>query len=85
MTSERCDRDVWTGSFAHECYVDHSWSNLGECVRRCVEGAGQTRPLVRESAPYQQTRKLSENNKDLVVSPRWVLYSKTDWPTDRRS
>jgi hypothetical protein len=24
-------------------------------------------------------------NKDLVVSPRWVLYSKTDWPTDRRS
>jgi hypothetical protein len=24
-------------------------------------------------------------NKDLVVSPRWVFYSKTDWPADRRS
>jgi hypothetical protein len=21
----------------------------------------------------------------IIVSPRWVLYSKTDWPTDRRS
>jgi hypothetical protein len=39
MTSERCDRDVWTGTFAHECSVNHSWSNLGECVRRCVEVA----------------------------------------------
>jgi hypothetical protein len=37
--SERCDRDVWTGIFAHECSVNHSWSNLGECVRRCVEVA----------------------------------------------
>jgi hypothetical protein len=23
--------------------------------------------------------------KNLVVSPGWVLYTKTDWPTDRRS
>jgi hypothetical protein len=28
MTSERCDRDVWTDTFAHECSVNHSWSNL---------------------------------------------------------
>jgi hypothetical protein len=28
---------------------------------------------------------MSDSNKDLVVSPRWVLYSKTDWPADRRS
>jgi hypothetical protein len=21
-------------------------------------------------------------NKDLVLSPRWVLYAKTDWPTE---
>jgi hypothetical protein len=39
MTSERCDRDVRTGTFAHEGSVNHSWSNLGECVRRCVEVA----------------------------------------------
>jgi hypothetical protein len=24
-------------------------------------------------------------NKNLVASPGWVLYTKTDWPTDRRS
>jgi hypothetical protein len=28
---------------------------------------------------------LSNRNKSLVVSPRWVFYSKTDWPTDCRS
>jgi hypothetical protein len=39
----------------------------------------QIRPLVRENAPRQQTRNC------LVVSPRWVLYSKKDWPTQRRS
>jgi hypothetical protein len=36
--------------------------------------------LSSESAPHQQTR-----NKNLVLSPGWVLYTKTDWPTDRRS
>jgi hypothetical protein len=28
---------------------------------------------------------LSDSNKNLVVSPRWVLSYKTDWPTDHRS
>jgi hypothetical protein len=37
-----------------------------------------TRPLVRDP-------QVSDSNKNLFVSPRWVLYSKTDWPTDRRS
>jgi hypothetical protein len=27
----------------------------------------------------------SERKIYLVVSPGWVLYTKTDWPTDRRS
>jgi hypothetical protein len=27
----------------------------------------------------------SERGKNLVVSPGWVLYTKTDWPTVRRS
>jgi hypothetical protein len=27
----------------------------------------------------------SERKKNLVVSPGWVLYTKTGWPTDRRS
>jgi hypothetical protein len=41
----------------------------------------QTRPLVRESALNQ----LCDSNTNLVVSPRWMLYSKRDWLTDRRS
>jgi hypothetical protein len=27
----------------------------------------------------------SERKQNLVVSPGWVLYTKIDWPTDRRS
>jgi hypothetical protein len=45
----------------------------------------QTRSLVREGAPKEQDRNCHTSNKDLVVSLRWVLYSKTDWPADRRS
>jgi hypothetical protein len=45
----------------------------------------QTRPLVREGAPQEQDRNCHANNEDLVVSPRWVFYSKRDWPADRRS
>jgi hypothetical protein len=28
---------------------------------------------------------LSDSDKNLVISPSWVPYSKIDWPTDRRS
>jgi hypothetical protein len=41
----------------------------------------QIRPLVRESVPHQ----MPDSNKNLVVSPRWTLYSETEYPTDRRS
>jgi hypothetical protein len=44
----------------------------------------QIRPLVREGAPREQDRNCHTSNKDLVVSPKWVLCSKTDWPADRR-
>jgi hypothetical protein len=45
----------------------------------------QTQPLIREGAPQEQDHNCHTSNKDLAVSPRWVLYSKTDWPADRRS
>jgi hypothetical protein len=45
----------------------------------------QTRHLVREGAPQEQDRICHTSNKDLDVSPKWVLYTKTDWPADRRS
>jgi hypothetical protein len=38
----------------------------------------QTRPLIREGAPRQQTLScLTDTN--LVLGPRWVLDTKTDW------
>jgi hypothetical protein len=36
----------------------------------------QVCPLVRESAQHEQTRNCETEIKNLVVSPRWVLYSK---------
>jgi hypothetical protein len=33
--------------------------------------------------PTSTSLQLSDNNKDLVLSPRWMLYSKTDCPTGR--
>jgi hypothetical protein len=41
----------------------------GSCKRHDI-------PLVRDSAPNQQSR--TDSNKNLVVSSRWVLYSKMD-------
>jgi hypothetical protein len=54
-------------------------------------GEGQQLLLTTDPSSRQRERpistnpQLSDRNKNLVVSPRWVLYSKTDWPTDRRS
>jgi hypothetical protein len=44
------------------------------------------RPILSsERAPQERDRNCHTRNKDLVVSLKWVLYSKTDWPADRRS
>jgi hypothetical protein len=45
-----------------------------------------TDPSSRQKERSTSTNpQLTDSNKVLVVSPRWVLYFKTDWPTDRRS
>jgi hypothetical protein len=42
--------------------------------------AGESQQQLQMTDPQ-----LSVSNQDVVVSPKWVLYSKTAWPTDRRS
>jgi hypothetical protein len=44
-----------------------------------------TRLFVREGAPHQQIRNCLKiiKERNLVVSPRWVADTKTDWPTNR--
>jgi hypothetical protein len=54
----------------------------GEVQQQCKR---QTRPLIRESSPHQQTHNCLDSNKNQVISSRWVFYSKTDWLTDLRS
>jgi hypothetical protein len=54
-------------------------------------GEGQQQLYTTDPSSRQRERststspKMSDSNKDLVVSPRRVLYSKTDWPTDRHT
>lgn len=48
----------------------------------------QTRPLIRQGGPHQQTRtclKIIKRGEKLVACPRWVPDIKADWPTDCRS
>jgi hypothetical protein len=41
-----------------------------------------TDPFSRQrERPTSTSLQLSNSNKDLVLSPRGVLYAKTDWPT----
>jgi hypothetical protein len=45
--------------------------------------SGKRRPVhSSERAPTSTSLQLSDSNKDLVLSPRWVLYSKADWLTE---
>jgi hypothetical protein len=41
--------------------------------------------LSSKRTPTKTGPQLSKTNKYLVVRPRWVLYSKANWPTDCRS
>jgi hypothetical protein len=45
-----------------------------------TDPSSRQRGLPKSTNPQQ-----SDNNQDLVVSPKWVLCSKIDWPADRRS
>jgi hypothetical protein len=57
-----------------------------DCAGEGQEQLQATDPSSRERGrPISTNPQLFDSNKNLVASPRWVLYSKTDWPTDRRS
>jgi hypothetical protein len=57
-----------------------------DCAGEGQQQLQTTDPSSRQRGrPKSTNPQLSDNNKDLAVSPRWVLYSKTDWPADRRS
>jgi hypothetical protein len=47
--------------------------------------ANEATPSRQRESPTSTSLQMSHSNKELVLSRRWVLYSKTDWPTYRRS
>jgi hypothetical protein len=64
------------------------WSMLTEAIKqgptRKVKQANDRPVLLSEKAshPTSTSLQLSDRNKDLVLIPTWVLYTKTDWLTD---
>jgi hypothetical protein len=57
-----------------------------DCAGKGQQHIQKTDPISRQrGCPQEQDRNCHTSNKDLVVSLRWVLYSKIDWPADRRS
>jgi hypothetical protein len=56
-----------------------------DCAGEGQQQLQTTDPSSRQrERPTSTNPQLSESNQDLVVSPRRMLYSKTDWPADRR-
>jgi hypothetical protein len=57
-----------------------------DCAGEDQQQLKTTDPSSRQrERPTSTNTQLSDSNKNLVVSLRYVLYSKTDWPIDRRS
>jgi hypothetical protein len=51
--------------------------NTADFVKQTTEPFSRQRERLTSTSPQ-----LSNSNKDQLLSPRWVLYSKTDWPTE---
>jgi hypothetical protein len=71
----------------------HSWQpnavfsvvSVQSGYKKCSAGQNSetTDPFSHQrERPTSTSPQLSNSNKDLVLSPRWVLYSKTDRPTE---
>jgi hypothetical protein len=57
-----------------------------ECADKGQQRIQKTdRSSRRRGRPTSTNPQLSDSNKNVFVSPRWVFYSKTDCSTDRRS
>jgi hypothetical protein len=63
-----------------------TWSQIWDSKIYCILYIVKVRPVLSSKrALHIKKPQWSDSNKNLYVSPRWVLYSKTDLPTDRRS
>jgi hypothetical protein len=63
------------------CESQGTWTREWLCWRGPAAIVND-RTVLSSEHPTSTNPKLSDSSKNLVVNPRWVLYSKTDWPTD---
>jgi hypothetical protein len=73
-----------TVKYVHE----YHWTQTRELLcRRGPAAVVNNRSILssERERPTSTNPQLSFSSKNLTGSPRWVLYSKTDRPTDRRS
>jgi hypothetical protein len=57
-----------------------------DCAGEDQQQLKMTDPSSRQrERPTSTNPQLLDSNTNLLLSPRWVLYSNTVWPTDRRS
>jgi hypothetical protein len=78
------DRGAWTDLYMFIHVNCKLYVLTTDLLLLTVTLANNTSSRQRER-PRSTKKQLSNSNKDLALRPRWVLYSKIDWPTDRRS
>jgi hypothetical protein len=91
----RANQLTRTRRVAHGTGLSHNaiWRKLHEGhfypshVENIQEQLPQTADIFsrQRERPTSTNPQLCDSNINLVVIPRWVLDTKTDWPTDRRS
>jgi hypothetical protein len=55
---------------------------ITEIVLGLMKQNERTRPLVREGIPTSANPQQSDGVINVMLEPRWVLDTKTDWPTE---
>jgi hypothetical protein len=71
VTAARIRKQQWRNCW-ERCFL------FTPCSVVIIEGRYSSERVPQINAPP------TDSNKNLVVSPRWVLYSKIDWPTNCR-
>jgi hypothetical protein len=85
VTIEELFEDMFSMRSMPGLYSGHQRGKSVKCKRLKLVG-GQADPTYRQRGrPISTNPQSSDSNENLVLSPRWALYSKIDWPTNRRS
>jgi hypothetical protein len=76
-----CDKQTvsWIGGTGDQQMFP--WIQIHFCKLYIVKD----RPALSDEKVPHTNKLTTDSNKNVVLSPKWVLDTKTDWPTDRQS